>query len=113
MKLFGYPDFVRNPRSGRPERNPSWVAQRINNWITGLTAVGIGLLGVLFFVRWGSVDLALFFGPAAVLLLLASWQQVLLNRKIREFKAAEQRYEDGLQKASAELEAQIRSQSTD
>ena len=90
--LFGYADYVRNPRSGRPEEPLSWQREPFFTWLAWGAAI-IGLVGeASYFLKWGFFDgllggAAIFFGAIAFI------RRRAFARKKQELLAALESYE--------------------
>lgn len=90
--LLGYDDYVRNPRSGRPEEPLSWQREPYFTWLAWVAAI-IGIVGeTSYFLKWGVFDGSLG-GAGICFAAIAFVRRRAFERKKQELAAALESYE--------------------
>jgi hypothetical protein len=102
--MFGFPNYVINRRTGRPEEHYSWAYETLFTGVAWAFAAMFTALAV-FCIVWGNVEhgsnyAAVACAGAAVLFsLIALWRRRSLTRRRQALRNAVRAYQEGLARA--------------
>ena len=101
--MFGWPDYLTNRRTGRPEAHHSWACEALFIWWAwGGAATFAALAAFIVIGNAGLGSLIAAFacaGAAAIFGSLALWRRRALKRKREAYRTAVLAYEEGLRRA--------------
>jgi len=99
--MFGFRDYVINPRSGRPEPHVSWQAERVITWTGWVIAFAFTAGAAYNYKKWGDLEgAATMLGGAVLVSTISFARRSMLQRKQQQYREAVDAYEAALSKTA-------------